>query len=244
VASVLVIAVDPNIESLMGQLVAFAGHRPSYDATSGAGGESLRRTRPDIVLLDNSLPRAILTACLQAADEIGANAVLTSSTDNEIELAAEADARHCLYFALPGGPRPLARTIERALTTQRRELCTLPLRHHSANAIHPALCAALAGVARARMLDIRLEALRHQNRLLREDVQESLEETQRSRLALRAAIFDYSNELKGSSVPELEALVLVQDAVHDCAAVVGADDEMRTLLLESEAWTLEAYRTV
>jgi DNA-binding NtrC family response regulator len=102
VACVLVIAADPNIESLIGQLVAFAGHRPAYDPTSGAGGESLRRTRPDVVLLDNSLPHTVLAACLQAADEIGANAVLTSSTDSESELATEAHARRCLYFALPG----------------------------------------------------------------------------------------------------------------------------------------------
>jgi hypothetical protein len=236
VSSVLVIAVDQNIESLIGQLVAFAGHRPVYDATSGAGGEALRRVRPEVVVLDSSLPAPTLGACLVAADETGSRVVLS-----EGELATTAETRHCLYFALPGGPRPLARVIEAALT-QRTELVTLPLRHSATSPVHPALCAALAGVARARMMTIRIEALRLENRLEHDEIQESLDETQRSRSALRAAVLDYTNELKASSTPEPEALSLVQDAVHDCAVVVGADDEMRMLLLESEGWTREAYR--
>ena len=33
VATVLVIAVDPNIEALLGELVVFAGHQPEYGVT-------------------------------------------------------------------------------------------------------------------------------------------------------------------------------------------------------------------
>src|SRR5436305_7503817 len=76
VPSVLVIAIDPNIESLLGELVAFAGYRPLYDVTAGAAGESIRRVRPDITLLDTALPPAIVEACLGAADEVGSRPVL------------------------------------------------------------------------------------------------------------------------------------------------------------------------
>jgi hypothetical protein len=134
-----------------------------------------------------------------------------------------------------------ARIIETALT-QRNELLTLPLRHPADSPVHPALCAALAGLARARMRSIRMEVLRFANRLQDDETQESLVETERSHSALRAAVFDYTHELKASSVPEKEIVSVVQDAVHDCAVVVGADDQMRMLLLESEAWALEAYR--
>jgi DNA-binding NtrC family response regulator len=118
VATVLVIAVDPNIEALLGQLVVFAGHRPVYDVTGGAGGESIRRIRPDVALVDTALPHAVVEACLFAAEEVGSRSVLTSGTDSASELAEEARADHCPYFPLPGGPRPLASVLERELAVR------------------------------------------------------------------------------------------------------------------------------
>jgi chemotaxis response regulator CheB len=115
VYSVLIIACDPAIESLIGALVAFACHQPLYDFTSGAGGESIRRVRPDVVLLDTSLPPDVLIACVGAADEVRCARVLMSSTDSARELADDAHVQHCLHFALPGGPKPLGEVLERAL---------------------------------------------------------------------------------------------------------------------------------
>jgi CheY-like chemotaxis protein len=117
VSSVLVIASDPIIESLVGELVGFAGHRPVYDVTAGAGGESIRRVRPDVVLLDTSLPSGVLDVCVGAADEIRCPRVLISSTESASELAEHAHVQHCLHFVLPGGPKPLALVLERALAT-------------------------------------------------------------------------------------------------------------------------------
>ena len=71
VADVLVIAADSNIESLVGELVAFAGHRPVYDVTVGAAGESVRRARPHIALVDTALPLPVVQACFAAAAESG-----------------------------------------------------------------------------------------------------------------------------------------------------------------------------
>ena len=118
VASVLVIAVDPNIEALMGQLLTHAGHRPSYDATLGAAGEAIRRIRPDVVLLDTDLPRSVVRACRDAAAENDAKVILTSSSSSQSELADEARRANCPYFALPGGPVGLRDLIRRALAVR------------------------------------------------------------------------------------------------------------------------------
>jgi DNA-binding NtrC family response regulator len=114
-ASVLVIAADPTIESLIGELVSFAGHRAMFDVTGGAAGESIRRVRPDVAMIDTSLPPSVVDACLGASEEVHSQPVLVSSTDSTGELAAEALADNCLYFPLPGGPKPLRALLDRAI---------------------------------------------------------------------------------------------------------------------------------
>jgi CheY-like chemotaxis protein len=114
-ASVLVIAADPIIESLVGELVSFAGHRATFDVTGGAAGESIRRVRPDVAIIDTSLPPSVVDACLGATEEVRSQPVLVSSTDSTGELAAEALADHCLYFPLPGGPKLLRALLDRAI---------------------------------------------------------------------------------------------------------------------------------
>ena len=120
-ASILVIAADPNIESLMGQLVALTGHRAIYDVTLGAAGESIRRVRPDVTMLDVALPPGVVEACLQAAHEVRSRPVLTYSGSESAELAAEARARKALYFALPTGAPSLRSVLQRALQELRRK---------------------------------------------------------------------------------------------------------------------------
>jgi DNA-binding response OmpR family regulator len=245
VASVLIVAADPNIESLMGELVALAGHRPVFDITQGAAGEALRRTRPDIALVDTSLPAPVVNACREAAEEIGCRPILTSSTASARELASEASARDYPYFALPGGPRPLARIIERALSDRGSTAeVTLALRgSHGMGSVHPALRAALAAVARARALTIRADAMQRDNMPFSDKQELNAAESERSRTAFRAAVRDYTRQLKASSLPEGEVLSVVRDAVRDCAAAMGADAELDTLLLDSERWAREAFES-
>lgn len=239
-ASVLVIAADPNIESLIGQLVAFAGHRPIFDATLGAAGEAVRRARPDVVVLDTMLPGAVVRSCLDAASEVAARPILTSSSASEAELAHDAEVRHLPYFALPGGPKPLADLIDHTLRADDRL--------HAGNGLsrsvrgNSAMCAALAGMARARALRIRTMAVVAENQALRDERRELLDETQRSRGALRAAVSDYARQLKRSSIDEADAIALVCDAISDCAAVVGAEGLPAAIVLESEEWAREVYR--
>jgi DNA-binding response OmpR family regulator len=243
VASVLIVAADPTIESLMGELVALAGHRPVFDTTLGAAGEALRRTRPDVALVDTALPAPVVNACREAAEEIGCRPVLTSSTASARELANEASARDYPYFALPGGPRPLARIIERALSERRSDAeVTLALRgSHGVGSVHPALRAALAAVARARALAIRVQALQRDNGPFRDKQAQVAAESERSRNALRASVRDYTRQLKTSSLPEGQVLAVVNDAVRDCAAAMGADAGLETLLLDCERWAREAF---
>jgi hypothetical protein len=241
IASVLIIATDESIESLLGELVAFAGHRPIYDPTAGSAGESIRRVRPEVVMLDMTLLPDTAAACLAAARETGAQPILVSSTASAAELESDARRERCLYFPLPGAPRALARVVERALL-QRPQRHALLLPRRSTQPIHPAFYAALAQVARARSLGLRVAGARRERTSLRSAVQEAMAETERSRAALRAAVTDYARQLRQAEVPLDRILKHVQDAIADCAVVVGAEAAVPTLLLESEEWTRGAIQ--
>jgi hypothetical protein len=248
VASVLVIAADPNIELLVGELVAFAGHRPIHDVTAGAAGESVRRIRPDVTLLDTSLPTPVVRACLDAVAEVGSQVVLMSSTASASELVEDARTRECLYFPLPGGPKPLARILERAIALKpAREPVAMPRDRSStrpAGSVHPALCAALASVSRARALGHNTDATVLPGRPLGQEQRGLIEESRRSQAALRAAVTDYTKQLKANDLAVGDVLTIVQDVIAECATVMGAEAAMPTLLLELETWTRAAYFAV
>lgn len=221
VATVLVISRDPNIEALVGELVAFAGHRPIYDVMIGARGESICRSQPDVVLLDMALWPTVIKACLGAADEVGSAAVLMSSTESKDELADHARARGRLYFPLPSGPKPLARILERAMarTSDRPVALPLAMENDVVGSVDPAFRAALARVASARVGSDSTHGLR----------------------ALRAAITDYARQLKAASLPVDDALELVRHQIRDCADAVGAENSMSGLLRDSDVWARQAY---
>jgi len=238
VASVLVIVQNSSIEALLGELIAFAGYRPLFDVTAGAAGESVRRFRPDVTLLDTGLRPSVVTACLGACTEVGSALVLMSSNNASAdELAAQASALGCLSFALPAGPKPLARTIELALAGRSSgPVITVPMRRQ--HPVHPALRAALSAVARARALALHIAAT-GRVALPGDGASEALGET--GVRALRAAVTDYTRQLKSERVPVDGILRRVQDAIADCAIVVGAEAAIPKLLLESDSWARAAY---
>lgn len=245
IPSVLVIASDPNIETLVGELVAFAGYRPVYDVTAGAAGESVRRVRPAVTLVDTALDRSVVRACLSAADEVGSRPVLMSSTASDSELVEEARTEGCLYFPLPGGPKPLERVIALALESQPRPRSSSSASVASSvpsGSVHPAICAALTSIARSHALRTQAATQVKESRQLRQQVRDSLEHTRRSLSALRAAVKDYSQQLCDARIPEEEALNIVRDAIADCAAQVGADTTSSAILSDAEGWTREVYR--
>jgi len=246
VASVLIIAADPNIEALVGELVAFAGHRPICDPTLGAGGESLRRTRPAIAMLDTALSRDVVRSCLSAADEVGSRAVLLSSTANAAEMARQAAELRCGFFVLPGGPRELSATLAGVLKcgASRTTDAGHGWDHASpgqAESVHPAVCAALAGIMRVRAVLKRGRETQDDNRFPRGIGRDLLAETRRSQAALRAAVCDCARQLRAAHVPEADALLVVRDMISGCAATVSGEPAIDSLLSDSAGWAREVY---
>lgn len=245
-ASVLVIAADPSIEALAGDLVAYAGYRPIFDIRMGAAGESVRHHRPDVALVDTALPVPVVKSCVLAAGETGTRVVLMSSTASADELRAEANAEHCMHFVLPGGPRQLGSVLDRALDRMpARPITAVPeqiTQRHVPGSVHPALCAAIANVARARLLAARATIVCDETVVLREERREIMDETQRSRTVLRAAVSDYTALLRAARIPEEEALAQVHESIAECAAIVGARSDVDNMLADSEHWVRMAYR--
>ena len=81
-----------------------------------------------------------------------------------------------------------------------------------------------------------------QNRMLRSEMAAEKQAARQSSAALKAAVVDYARQLRDADVPEEKSLALVRDALSSCAAIVGAEDAMATLLVESADWTREVYQ--
>jgi len=241
-----VIAANDSIEALAGELVAFAGYRPSFDATNGAAGESIRRTRPDVALLDTALPSDVVRSCVDAADESGSRVVLMSSDGSAHELEVDAHGERCLYFVLPGGPRQLAGVLECALERRPlrgRRAPDAPMRHATGpGSIRSALCAALANVGRARILVGRAALVRQGAAVMRDTRRELFEETQRSRGALRAAVADYTSQLRRANLSEDDAVTHIQESIAECAAAMDPGMATDALLSEAATWVIARYR--
>ena len=244
VASVLVIAVDQNIEFLVGKIVALAGHRPVLDSTMGAAGESIRRVRPDVSLLDDRMGEAVLKHCLDACDEVAAEPVLISATETDDELAEQARALSCLHFALSGSPRLIDPVLSNALAAKQSKSdhgIAPAYSTRDGSPAHPALCTAIASIARARALTIRANAAVAENRQLRDAVASALHEARRSRASLRAAVGHYAEHLKMSSVPVESLDEMVSSALTDCATIIGAEGAVALVASDSRRWARAVY---
>ena len=239
IASVLIVAANPNVGSLLGELVAFAGHSPKHDFTDGAAGDFVRLARPDMVVIDASLPAPVVDSCVEACDEVFARPVLTSSTANEMELLDEAHTRGCIPFSLPARPAQLRTIIEGVLRTRPRQPLLPPVRRAS---IHPSFCAAISGIARARHMMHRAQSPVQQVRAARSDMHTLLEDVRRNREMLRAAVRDLAVQLRRSDVVEEEMIATVAESMHLCADIVGGNDAITSIEREWRGWALDAYR--
>jgi CheY-like chemotaxis protein len=239
IASVLIVAANPNVGSLLGELVAFAGHSPKHDFTDGAAGDFVRLSRPDMVVIDASLPAPVVDACVEACDEVFARPVLTSSTRSEMELLDQAHTRGCIPFTLPARPAQLRTIIEGVLKTRPR----LPLLPQVRRAsIHPSFCAAISGIARARHMMNRAHSPVQHVRAARSDMHTVLEDVRRNREMLRAAVRDLAVQLRGSDVAEEEMIATVAESMHLCADIVGGNEAIASIEREWRDWALDAYR--
>ena len=239
VASVLIVAADPNVGSLLGELVAFAGHSPKHDFTDGAAGEFVRLSRPDMVVIDSSLPVPVVDSCVEACDEVFARPILTSSTANEMELLDEAQTRGCIPFSLPGRPAQLRTIIEGVLRTRPRQPLLPPVRRAHFN---PSFCAAISGMARARHMMDRAHSTRQEVRAARSDMHTLLEDVRRNREMLRASVRDFAAQLRRGGVPEEEMIATVAESMHLCADIVGGSDAIVSIEREWQHWARDAFR--
>jgi hypothetical protein len=241
VATVLVVVADTNIASLCGELVAYAGHRPKHDFTNGVAGESVRRERPDIALIDAALQCPVIDACVDACDEVRARPVLTSSTSSETELIDQAQHRGCIPFPLPGRPQSLGHILDRLMQTKRKAPVAA-FEWSSPRSIHPAFCAAIARMGRARLLAQHAREVISLHRLDKIELLESLDAVRHSRDALRAAVHDLAVSLREEHVPEARMLDIVETTMSECATIVGGESAIQPIGTEWREWALEAYR--
>jgi hypothetical protein len=210
------------------------------DVTGGAAGESVRRARPDVVMLDIALPAPVVVSCLEAAAEVGSPVVATSTIDTAAELEAHAARLGVLHFQLPGGPIALDAVIGVAIAARRCLGTPVPWDRGRPAPVSPAFCAALASFARARTLLYRASSGRGASSTLRMDASCARLAARRSRKALRAAVTDYVHELQLANLPPLEIVAEVRAVVSDSAAIVGAEATLPSLLDESDLWVREA----
>ena len=235
----LIVAADPNVGSLLGELVAFAGHSPKHDFTDGAGGDFVRLARPDMVVIDASLPGPVVDSCVEACDEVFARPVLTSSTANEMELLDQAHSRGCIPFSLPARPAYLRTIIEGVLKTRPRGPL-LPQVHR--RAAHPSFCAAISGIARARHMMSRANSARQEVRAARSDMHTLLEDVRRNREMLRAAVRDVAVQMRQQDVAADEMIATIAESMHLCADIVGGHDAITSVEQEWRGWAIDAYR--
>jgi hypothetical protein len=111
----LIVAADPMIESLVAELVKFAGHVVRHVRADETGAAALRREPPLGVLIDASHSTAYVDAVVQAAAEKHVVVVFFASSMSSGELRGFAEQRHAPWFALPNGPMVVGRVLKQAV---------------------------------------------------------------------------------------------------------------------------------
>ena len=166
--------------------------------------------------------------------------------ESESELEQQARTIGVLYFPLPSGPKPFAQILAKALTerpsTPAIRLPKVRKPEVDNGSLHASLCAALASVARSRVLMVRAQQATSESQRVQDKSREARADAKRSRAALRAAVTDYARQLRAERVSENKAVEIVAEVLRDCASIVAAEQSVASVLTESESWTREVYR--
>jgi hypothetical protein len=235
-ATVLIFATDQMIGGLLGQLTDLAGHAAQFGHASQEPNESVRETRPDVVLLDADYGPTASDAITTAAREVGASLIYFGTTLSALELRRLALARGAKYFPLPAGPKLLGRVLASALAADD----TVGMEDSDSSA-HSAIVAAVSAVARARMLAERAAALKTLSQALRGEHEALLADCRRSAAELREAIIAYTRELRAAGVPADQALARVKDVLRAEVTRSGAAPSLGRELEDATEWCLQAY---
>ena len=85
-ATVLILATDHLIGGLLGQLTELAGHSAQFRRGGDEASDAVRKTSPDVVLVDAAYGRTTLDLAAEAARSVGAQVVYFASTLSTNEL--------------------------------------------------------------------------------------------------------------------------------------------------------------
>lgn len=113
--TVLIVARDPVIGALMGELTTLCGHPAVYPRADERPLHALDRLSPGLILIDADDSDGTAPDFLAGARASGP-VIFFSGGMNERELARFASQFDALSFPLPNGPRRLSETLERAAT--------------------------------------------------------------------------------------------------------------------------------
>jgi DNA-binding response OmpR family regulator len=237
-ATALILATDHLIGGLLGQLTELAGHSAQFRHAGEEASEAVRTMRPDIVLLDAAYGRTTLELAAEAAASVGAQVVYFASTLPAGELRRFALQQGARYFALPAGPKLLARVLADALAARGGgPEMTADVESTSRYAV----AAAVAAVARARALAERSASIRAESRVLRAEREAALAECRRSQAELREAVIAYTRELRNAGVPPAQTLDLVKGVLRAEAGGQRGGTELAGDLDDAVEWCLQAY---
>lgn len=234
-ATVLIIATDQMIGGLLGQLTDLAGHAAQFRREREDPGESVRDSHPDIVMLDAAYGRATMDVIASAAADVGAPVVYFAATLPANELRRFALQRGAKYFALPAGPKLLGRVLTSALAPNGTAAATAD------SSARYGVTAAVAAVARARVLADRAAVVKTTSKALRAEYEATLAECRRSAAELREAVIAYTRELRGAGVPPDRTLEKIKEALRSDVSGFRAARDVSRDVDDATEWCLQAY---
>jgi hypothetical protein len=253
--SFLVVATDPVIESLVGELVGFAGHQPKYLSHDETVSGVIRLRPPSGVLLDASDREHEVDAATRVAREHDVVVVYFASAMSNGELRSFAERRRVPWFALPNGPKLLAHVLSEAMASERvSEPRTEPdravSRSWSDDWASPerrmddssrAYNAALVTTRRAQLLVTHAKLVREENLLLRGENKQLLAEASMSHRAMRDAVRQYATSLRASGMSATEAERTVRRLLFESAVTVSDEHTATDVTREALDCVAEVY---
>jgi AmiR/NasT family two-component response regulator len=115
-STILVIAREPLIQTLMCSLVDLSGHRAAQPWSDESVAESVTRVRPHLVLLDCEHDEACEDAAYLAAASVGAPVLLFTPSRSRAEVADLAAERGLQSMALPIRLHEFSETLQLTLS--------------------------------------------------------------------------------------------------------------------------------
>ncbi|WP_084124198.1 response regulator transcription factor [Demequina sp. NBRC 110054] len=118
-ASILIVDDDPDIALLVSHKLRAAGHDIAVEVDGVAGLEAIRRSHPDLVVLDWMMPRMNgLDVCVEVRNDASISAtriLLLTAKAQEADLERAYSSGADEYVQKPFSPRELAAQVEALL---------------------------------------------------------------------------------------------------------------------------------